>query len=144
MWGAFRSIGRAVTAPRGSGPRARPAGAGVHSGWIGSDGRVEEAPGTAIHVTLLARFGESTKEAFFSRGAVRFVDTTDHVSPELVGDHPVALRNAIEALTTRWPQVAAVDLELLAPPGFLRASSGEARQALDRRLRAIQGEEVDI
>jgi hypothetical protein len=59
-------------------------------------------------------------------------------------DHPVALANAIEVLTTRWPQVTDVDLELLAPPGSLRASSGEVRQALDRRLRAIQGEEVEL
>jgi hypothetical protein len=33
---------------------------------------------------------------------------------------------------------------VLAPPGFLRASSGEVRQALDRRLRVIQGEEFDL
>ena len=144
MWGAFRSIGRAVPAPRGSGPRARPAGAGVYSGWIGPDGRIEEAPGTAVHVALLARFGEPTKDGFFAKGAVRYVDATDHVSLELMGQHPIALGNAIEALTHRWAHLADVDLELLAPPGFLRASSGEVRQALDRRLRAIQGEEVEL
>jgi hypothetical protein len=131
-----------MTAPQGGVPQGRPAGAGVHSGWIGPDGRIEEAPGTAVHVALLARFGEPTKGEFFAKGAVRYVDATDHISLELMGQHPVAL--AIEALTTRWPQVADVDLELLAPPGFLRASSREVRQALDRRLRAIQGEEVDL
>src|SRR6202035_1787725 len=89
---------------------ARSSDAGVYSGWIGPDGRIEAAPGTAIHVTLLARFGEVTKEAFFAKGAVRYVDATDHVSLELMSQHPVALANAIEALTTRWPQVTDVDL----------------------------------
>jgi hypothetical protein len=37
--------------------RAGPAAGGVSSGWIGPDGRIEAAPGTAIHVALLARFG---------------------------------------------------------------------------------------
>jgi hypothetical protein len=141
---ALRAIGHAGVAPHGGVPRARPGRAGVYSGWIGPDGRVEEAPGTAVHVALLTRFGEPTKDGFFAKGAVRYVDATDHISLELIGQHPVALANAIEALTTRWPQVADVDLELLAPPGVLRASSGEVRQALDRRLRAIQGEEVDL
>jgi hypothetical protein len=129
----LRALGRAVTR-RGSAPPARPAGAGVYSGWIGPDGRVEEAPGTAIHVGLLARFGEATKEGFFSKGAVRYVDATDHVSLELMGQHPVALKNAIEALTGRWAQVADVDVEFLAPPEVLRASSAEVREALGRRL----------
>ena len=102
MWGAFRSIGRAVPAPPGSGPRARPAGAGVYSGWIGPDGRVEEALATAVHVALLARVGEPTKDGFFAKGAVRYLDATDDISLELMGQHPVALANAIEALTTRW------------------------------------------
>jgi hypothetical protein len=53
--------------------RSRPAGAGVYSGWIGSDGRIEEVPGTAVHVALLARFGEPTKDGFFAKGAVRYV-----------------------------------------------------------------------
>jgi hypothetical protein len=137
MWGAFRSIGRAATATRGSGPRARPAGAGVYSGWIGPDGRVEEAPGTAVHVALLARFGEATKDGFFAKGAVRYVDATDHVNLELVGDHPVALRHALEALTHRWAHMAGVDVEFLAPPGFLRASSAEVQEVLGRRLQVL-------
>jgi hypothetical protein len=144
MWATLRAIGHAGAASHGGEPRTRAAGVGVRLGWIGPDGRVEEAPGTAVHVALLARFGEPTKDGFFAKGAVRYVDATDHVSLELLGQHPVALRDAIEALTSRWLQVADVDLEFLAPPGFLRASSGEVRQALDRRLRAIQGEEVDL
>jgi hypothetical protein len=139
---ALRAVGHAV--PGGSTRRARPARIGVYSGWIGPDGRVEEAAGTAIHVMLLARFGESSKAGFFAKGAVRYVDATGHVSLELMGQHPGALRNAIEALTRRWAHLADVDVEFLAPPEVLRASSGEARQALGRRLRAIQGEEVDL
>jgi hypothetical protein len=136
---AVRAMGRAVTALRGgSALRARSAGAGVYSGWIGPDGRVEEAVGTAIHVGLLARFGEATKEGFFSKGAVRYVDATDHVSLELRGAHPVALANAIEALTRRWPDTAEVDVEFRETPEVLRASSAEVRQALDRRRRAIE------
>jgi len=81
-------------------------GAGVHSGWIGPDGRVEQAPGTAIHVELLARFGETTKAGFFAKGAVRYMDATDHVNLEFLGDHPVALRHAIEALTRRWAHMS--------------------------------------
>jgi hypothetical protein len=123
-------------AVRGRPARAR--GAGVYSGWIGPDGRVEEAPGTAVHVALLARFGESTKEAFFSKGAVRYVDASDHVSLELMSQHPVALGNAIEALARRWPDMADVDVEFRATPEVLRASSVEVRQALDRRRRAIE------
>jgi hypothetical protein len=138
MWAALRAIGHAGAPRPGSGPHARSAGAGVYSGWIGPDGRVEEAPGTAVHVALLARFGEATKDAFFAKGAVRYVDATDHVSLELVGDHPVALRNAIEALTRRWAHMADVDVEFLAPPEVLRAPSAEVRQALDRRRRAIE------
>jgi len=99
---ALRAIGHAVTGPRSSGPRARPAGAGVYSGWIGPDGRVEEVPGTAVHVALLARFREPSKDGFFAKGAVRYVDATDHVSLELMGNHPVALTNAIDALARRW------------------------------------------
>ena len=99
---ALRAIGHAVTGPRSSGPRARPAGAGVYSGWIGPDGRVEEVPGTAVHVALLARFGEPSKDGFFAKGAVRYVAATDHVSLELMGNHPVALTNAIDALARRW------------------------------------------
>ena len=138
MWGAFRSIGQAVIAPRSSAPPARPAGAGVSSGWIGPDGRVEEAAGTAIHVALLTRFGEPTKDAFFAKGAVRYVDAMDYLSLELVGDHPVALKKTIEALTGRWAQVADVDAEFLAPPEVLRASSAEVRQMLSRRLDVSQ------
>ena len=63
---------------------------------------------------------------------------------ELAGHHPVPFRNAIEALTTRWSQVAEVDVELLAPPGFLRASSAEVREALRRRFRARQGKDLEI
>ena len=136
---ALRAIGHAGVAPRGSGPRARPAGAGVHSGWIGPNGRVEEAPGTAVHVALLARFGEPTEDRFFAKGAVRYVDASDHVSLELVGNHPVALRNAIEVLTRRWAHMADVDVEFLAPPEVLRASSVEVREALGRRLQTLQG-----
>lgn len=137
MWAALRAIGRAGAAPHGGEPRPRPAGAGVYSGWIGPDGRVEEAPGTAVHVALLERFGEPTKDAFFAKGAVRFVDATDHVSLELMGQHPVALKNAIEALTGRWAQVADVDVEFLASAEVLRASSAEVRRALGRRLAAL-------
>ncbi|HWW94804.1 MAG TPA: hypothetical protein VN375_15665 [Vicinamibacteria bacterium] len=140
MWGAFRSIGRAATAPRSSAPNARPAGAGVYSGWIGPDGRVEEAPGTAVHVTLLARFAETTKDGFFAMGAVRYVDASDHVSLELMGQHPGALRNAIEALTRRWAHLADVDVEFLPTSEVLRASSAEVRQALGRRLQASQSD----
>jgi hypothetical protein len=86
---------------------------------------------------LLARFGESTKEGFFAKGAVRYVDASDHVSLELVGNHPVALTNAIGALAHRWPDTAEVDVEFWATPGVLRASSAEVRQALGRRLRAL-------
>jgi len=111
--------------------------AGVHSGWIGPDGRVEQAPGTGIHVELLARFGETTKAGFFAKGAVRYVAATDHVSLELMGQHPIALGNAIEALTRRWAHQADVDVELLSPPEVLRASSAEVRQALGRRLRIL-------
>ena len=64
MRAALLAIGRAGAAPRGGEPPARPAGAGVYSGWIGSDGRIEEVPGTAVHVALLARFGEPTKDGF--------------------------------------------------------------------------------
>lgn len=137
MWAAFRAMGRAVTAPRGE-PRARHARAGVFSGWIGPDGRIEEVPGTAVHVALLARFGEPTKDGFFAKGAVRYVDATDHLSLEVVGNHPVTLRNAIEALTRRWAHMADVDVEFLAPPEVLRASSAEVRQMLSRRLDVSQ------
>jgi len=137
MAAALRALGHAVTARRGSAPCARPAG-GVYSGWIGPDGRVEEAPGTAVHVALLARFGELTKDAFFAKGAVRYVDATDHLSLEVVGNHPVALRNAIEALTRRWAHMADVDVDFLAPPEVLRASSAEVRQMLSRRLDVSQ------
>ncbi len=135
---ALCALGYAVTAPRSGEPQTRPAGAAVHSGWIGPDGRVEEGPGTAIHVALLARFGEASKAGFFAKGAVRYVAATDHVSLELMGQHPIALGNAIEALTRRWAHQADVDVELLSPPEVLRASSAEVRQALGRRLRAIE------
>ncbi len=131
-------MGRAVAAPRGGERRARHADAEVCSGWIGPDGRVEEAPGTAVHVALLARFGEPTKEGFFAKGAVRYVDASDHVSLELIGRHPVAVANAIEALTRRWAHMTDADVEFLAPPEVLRASSGDVREALGRRLRAIE------
>jgi len=130
----FRAMGYAVTAPRGGAPRARPAGAGVYSGWIGPDGRVEQAPGTAIHVILLERFGEATKAEFFAKGAVWYVGATDHVSLELAGNHPVALTNAIDTLARRWADTAQVDVEFLTSPEFMRASSAEIRQALGRRL----------
>lgn len=139
-----RAALRAVTGPRGGKGRVRSARAGVYSGWIGPDARVEEAPGTAAHVALLARFGASTKAGFFAQGAVRYVDATDHVSLELMGQHPVALGNAIEALTRRWPNRADVEVDVLAPPAFMRASSTEVRQTLGRRLRALEGEHVDI
>ncbi len=70
------------------------------------------------------------------------MDATDHVSLELRGQHPVALGNAIEALTGRWAHLA--DVEFLAPSEVLRASSAGVREALGRRLRALQGETVDI
>ncbi len=57
---------------------------------------------------------------------------------ELAGSHPVAPRNASEALTRRWAHMADADVEFLAPPEVLRASSAEVRQALDRRQRAIE------
>lgn len=87
---------------------------------------------------MLARFGESTKDGFFAKGAVRYVDATDHVSLELVGNHPAALANAINVLSHRWADTAEVDVEFRAPPGCLRASSDEVRHALGRRLRAIE------
>jgi hypothetical protein len=65
------------------------------------------------------------------------VDATDHVSLELMGNHPVALRNAIEALTRRWAHMADVDAEFRATPEVLRASSAEVRHMLSRRLEAI-------
>jgi len=119
-------------------------GGGVYSGWIGPDGLIEEAPGTALHVARLARFVEPTKDGFFAKGAVRYVDATDHVSLELRGQHPVALGNAIEALTGRRAHMADVDVEFLAPSEVLRVSSAGVREALGRRLRALQGETVDI
>jgi hypothetical protein len=61
---ALRAVGHA--APGGSTRRARPARVGVYSGWIGPDARVEEGPGTVVHVALLARFGEPTKDGFFA------------------------------------------------------------------------------
>jgi hypothetical protein len=140
----FRAMGYAVTAPRGGAPRARPAGAGVYSGWIGPDGRVEQAPGTAVHVALLPRFGEPSKDGFFANGAVRYVDASDHVSLELVSNHPVALGNAIEALTRWWARVTDVDVEFLPPTGVLWASSAEIREALDRRLQALQGSRKSV
>jgi len=138
MRAALLAIGRAGAAPRGGEPPARPAGAGVYSGWIGPDGRVEEAAGTAIHVMLLARFGESSKAGFFAKGAVRYVDATDHVSLELMGNHPVALTNAIDALARRWADTAEVDVEFLPTSEVLRASSAEVRQMLSRRLDVSQ------
>jgi hypothetical protein len=119
-------------------------GAGVHSGWIGPDGRVEETAGTAGHVALLERFGEPTKAEFFAQGAVRYVDAADHVSLEFAGNHPVALGNAIEALTRRWGQMVDVDVELLPTSETLRSSSAEVRDALGRRLRALQSKALDI
>jgi hypothetical protein len=135
---AFRAMGYAATAPRGGALRARPAGAGVYSGWIGPDGRAEEAPGTAVHIALLGRFSELTKAGFFGKGAVRYVDATDLVSLELMGSHPVALTNAIDALARRWADTAEVDVEFLPNSEVLRASSAEVRQALGGRLRAIE------
>ena len=61
----------------------------------------------------------------------------DHVSLELMGGHPVALRHTLEALTHRWAHMGDVDVEFLAPPEVLRASSAEGRQMLSRRLEAI-------
>lgn len=58
---------------------------------------------------------------------------------ELAGDHPVALANAIEALARRWPDMAEVDVECVATPGFLRATSAEVPEAPGGRLRALQG-----
>ena len=66
------------------------------------------------------------------------MDAMDHVSLELMGQHHIALGNAIEALTRRWAHQADVDVELLSPPEVLRASSAEVRQALGGRLRAIE------
>ncbi len=110
------------------------------------DGHVEEAPGTAVQGALLARFGEPTKEGFFAKGAVRYVDASDHVSLELVGNHPVALASAIDALSRRWADTAEVevDAEFPAPPEVMRASSAELRQALGGRLRALDGKHVNI
>jgi hypothetical protein len=60
-----------------------------------------------------------------------------------VGDHPVALRNAIEVLTRRWAHMADVDVEFLAPREVLRASSAEVCEALGRRLQVSQSGAVD-
>jgi len=37
-----------------------------------------------------------------------------------------------------------VDVEILATPEVLRASSAEVREALGRRLRVLQGKDLDI
>jgi hypothetical protein len=64
------------------------------------------------------------------------------VTPRITGQHPVALGNAIEALTDRRAHMA--DVEFLAPSEVLRVSSAGVREAQGRRLRALQGETVDI
>jgi hypothetical protein len=56
---------------------------------------------------LLARFGESDREAFFRRGAIRYVTTIDHTTVdhlhlEFMATHHTALSNAISALSSRW------------------------------------------
>jgi len=61
---------------------------------------------------------------------------------EVAGNHPVALRNAIEALSRRWAQVADVELEFLPPLEVLQASSPEVREALGGRLWALQGRDL--
>lgn len=108
----------------------------MYSGWLAPDGRFEEAPGTALHVTLLQRFGERTKEDFFAKGAVRYVDATDHISLELHGSDPIALRNALDALATRWAARSGVDVEFLGS-GSRLASNVEIQDELRRRLHAI-------
>jgi hypothetical protein len=40
--------------------------------------------------------------------------------------------------------VADVDVEFLPTPEVLRTSSAEVREALGRRLRALQGKDLDI
>lgn len=57
---------------------------------------------------------------------------------ELAGDHPVALASD-RGLARRWPDMAEVDVECVATPGFLRATSAEVPEALGGRLRALQG-----
>jgi hypothetical protein len=88
------------------------------------DGRADV--GTAVPGTLLERFSESTKAGCFAKGTVRYVDATDLVSLELMGSHPVALTNAIDALARRWADTAEVDVEFLAVPDFMRPSSAAA------------------
>lgn len=63
---------------------------------------------------------------------------------ERAGNHPVPLRNAIQALSRRWAYMGDADVEFLAPPESLRVSGAEVRQALGRRLRALQGKDLDI
>jgi hypothetical protein len=135
---ALCSVERLNQAGRAHRGRSRTAGAGVFSGWIGPDGRVEEGPGTALHVALLARFSEPTKDSFFKKGAIRYVDEVDdHLSLEFVGDSPVALSNAIAALTDRWGDRVEVYLEFLGTLDSILGSAAEVRQDLSRRLSSI-------
>ena len=123
-------------ASRGSSGQAGP---GVYSGWVGPDGRIEESPGTSRHEALLARFGESDRTVFFSRGAIRYVTTIDHTTIdhlhlELMASNPTALGNAITALSSRWANLPAVEVELTRPSGLVSASSAEVLQELRRRF----------
>ena len=131
-----RVAGTAVTRYESS---PRPAGDGVYSGWLAPDGHVEETAGTAVHESLLVKFGELTREGFFAKGAVRYVDATDHLSLELVGSSPVALENAIGALTDRWANRPDVEVEFIGSPGLVSTSAAEAVQELRRRLGLLLG-----
>jgi hypothetical protein len=108
----------------------------IHSGWISPDRQIEEAAGTAMHDTLLGKFGESDRHAFFSRGAIRYVDSTDYLSLELVCCR-VALENAVAVLMDRWADRPEVEVEFIAPPGLMSASASGVLQELRRRLCAI-------
>ena len=85
------------------------------------------------------RRSEPTKDSFFRKGAVRYVDASDdHLSLEFVSDSPVALSNAVAALTDRWGDRAEVHVEFPGTPDSVLGSAAEARQDLRRRLSSIQ------
>ncbi len=102
------------------------------SGWIAPSGQVAEEPGTARHTALLVKFGEATRERFFARGAIRFVDAGDHVSLELDSDSRVAIEHTIAALSGRW---AGREVEIeFRPSGLISGSATGVLQHLRRRL----------
>jgi len=82
------------------------------------------------------------RTASFGRGAVRYVDAADdHLSLEFVGDSPVALSNAIAALTDRWGDRAEVYVEFLGTSDSVLGSAAEVWHELRRRLSSIHGDE---